>query len=58
MNFQCQSKKEELQDRKLEIIDFVNEAKNLRSELVARDQQIFKLKEKLHEQSMEVSEIQ
>jgi hypothetical protein len=58
LNFQCQSKKEELQDRKLEIIDFVNEAKNLRSELVARDQQIFKLKEKLHEQSMEVSEIQ
>lgn len=38
----------------MEINDFLNEVKNLRSEIMCKDQQIYNLKEKLHEQTLEV----
>ena len=46
---------DENKDCTLEIIDLANEVKNLHSELIRKDQQVFSLKDKLHELNLEVS---
>ena len=51
---QCDLKQKELKDCKLELSEFMNEVKKLRNEIMCKDQQIYSLKEKLHEQTLEV----
>ena len=48
------AKKKEMQELKREQIDLNSEIKLLRSENSNKDQQMFVLKEKLHEQNVEV----
>ncbi|RNA32210.1 golgin subfamily B member 1-like isoform X1 [Brachionus plicatilis] len=57
LNEEIVSKKKELSDSKLELCDLSSELKNIRSELVRRDQQINLLKDKIHEQNLEVSSL-
>lgn len=48
-------KKRDLKECKLEIMDLVSENKSLRSEMISKEQQVYCLKEKLHEQGLEMS---
>jgi predicted nuclease with TOPRIM domain len=54
LNDEISIKSDENKGYKLELIDLASEVKNLHSELIRKDQQVFNLKDKIHELNLEV----
>lgn len=57
LNEQVGAKMKELSNCKLEMCDLSSDLKNMRNELVRRDQHLNALKDKIHEQNLEISSL-
>lgn len=57
LNEQVGAKMKELSNCKLEMCDLSSDLKNMRNELVRRDQNLNLLKDKIHEQNLEISSL-